>query len=343
VFLFQRIIIRWSLPVDNRRRIVYNACMDLETVIREHIIVGNGAGWQKVQCKVCDDHGRKGKRGGFLFETDRVAYSCFNCGHKAVFDGRSNKRLSKPMVDLLVAIGVTDQEIQNFNMSLVGNKTVVVKDAFKFPEPTDMPDVFYPIGDDPMSEIALDYIDNRKLPQYDYYLCEKTTNPAFKFWYKRLIIPIYFRDDLIGWQGRTLFDAKRKYMSKFTTSGGTIFNADEIHKYEDKPLFITEGIFDAMLLGGIAVFSNAMTTKQIKWINMSPREKVVVPDKDKASFNLITAAVNNNWSVSTPDIGSCKDINDAVVKYGRLYTLNQVYNSISSGNQALTKGKIYCE
>jgi DNA primase len=52
------------------------------------------------------------------------------------------------------------------------------------------------------------------------------------------------------------------------------------------------------------------------------KEVIVVPDQDRAGIELIERAVELGWSVSIPNWGpDVKDVNDAVVKFGKLATL----------------------
>jgi len=52
------------------------------------------------------------------------------------------------------------------------------------------------------------------------------------------------------------------------------------------------------------------------------REVIVVPDQDEAGMKLVDRAVELGWSVSMPDWGDAvKDVNDAVIEYGRLGAL----------------------
>jgi DNA primase len=49
---------------------------------------------------------------------------------------------------------------------------------------------------------------------------------------------------------------------------------------------------------------------------------IVVPDRDQAGKKLIDRAVEAGWSVSFPVWQeTCKDINEAVVKHGKLFVL----------------------
>jgi hypothetical protein len=54
----------------------------------------------------------------------------------------------------------------------------------------------------------------------------------------------------------------------------------------------------------------------------------VVPDQDPAGVALIDRAVELGWAVSIPDWpAGCKDVNDAVIKLGRLATLLTIMQS----------------
>jgi DNA primase len=82
-----------------------------------------------------------------------------------------------------------------------------------------------------------------------------------------------------------------------------------------------EGIFDALSIGGLAVMHNDISDAQARLIRGLGREITVVPDQDKAGLELIDRAVELGWAVSIPSWEDCKDVNDAVKKYGRLGTL----------------------
>jgi len=53
-----------------------------------------------------------------------------------------------------------------------------------------------------------------------------------------------------------------------------------------------------------------------------------VPDQDRAGLELIDRAVELGWSVSIPDWpADVKDVNDAVIKFGKLATLLTIMQS----------------
>jgi DNA primase len=83
-----------------------------------------------------------------------------------------------------------------------------------------------------------------------------------------------------------------------------------------------EGIFDALSIGGLAVMHNTISNTQARLIRSLGREVTVVPDQDTAGVELIDRAVELGWAVSIPEWpAGCKDVNDAVIKLGRLGAL----------------------
>jgi DNA primase len=85
---------------------------------------------------------------------------------------------------------------------------------------------------------------------------------------------------------------------------------------------VVEGIFDALSISGLAVMHNTVSDAQARVIRSLGKDVIVVPDQDTAGLELIDRAVELGWSVSIPEWHpDVKDVNDAVIKYGRLGTL----------------------
>jgi DNA primase len=86
-------------------------------------------------------------------------------------------------------------------------------------------------------------------------------------------------------------------------------------------VIVTEGIFDSLSIGGLALMHNTVSDAQARLIRTLGKEITVVPDQDKPGMELIDRAIELGWAVSIPKWENCKDVNDAVIKYGRLGTL----------------------
>jgi DNA primase len=175
---------------------------------------------------------------------------------------------------------------------------------------------------------------------YPFYISE----PSNKNWFGRLIIPFYKDNKLIFYQGRDLSGlAQRRYLSPSIDRERVLYGYENLDTNVDEPLYIVEGFFDAFLLNGIALFGNHLYDPQIKWLNQSRRQKVIIPDRYGDGDRLAKQAIELGWSVSTPDAPGCKDVSDIVKKYGMLYTLKTIYDNTAEGFAASTKVSMYCK
>lgn len=332
----------------------------LEQVIRSHIPLSprpNGRGFFPVLCKVCGDHGRKGKRAGFKFEGDGVGYHCFNCGHGAAFEPIRHKTMPKDMTIVLEAFGVdridwepvlyTSLVAQNDGTERTRRKKLITEIE---PKSLEFPPFFYPLTNDPNDEWAqysIEYLAGRKVDwkSQPFYLVRRDKDHKENAkWYGRLIIPNYKDGKLIFWQGRDLTDLHTsKYLHQSTAKELVLSNYSFVGQYGEEPLYVVEGWFDAYHTGGVAVFGNELTEAQTQWLNMTGRPKVVIPDRKGDGHLLAEAALKLGWSVAFPDIGSCKDVDEAVRKYGLLYTMSTIRENTLSGFAAEARVGIYCE
>jgi hypothetical protein len=71
--------------------------------------------------------------------------------------------------------------------------------------------------------------------------------------------------------------------------------------------------------------------KQAMLINKLGMTPVLVPDRDVDGLRSIEQALANKWKVSLPNWHQdIKDANDAVRKYGRLWTLKSIIDGIET-------------
>jgi len=325
----------------------------LEEVIRNHVRLGrpNGQGWHSVVCPC--DHGRKGPRAAFKFENGVVGYNCFNCGLAAVFNPLENKSMPKKMQLVLEQFKIPKEDWQGvlFAALAAGEQPTIVKQQVDIePKEIEFPDFFYPLAgndNDEWDVCAREYLAFERAINYKdhtFYLSKRTIDPKSKQWYGRLIIPFYKDKKLIFYQGRDVSTQRvKKYLSPDVARENVLYGYEFITEDNDAPLFIVEGWFDAFLLKGVAVLGDRMTPNQVKWINQSRRKKVVVPDRYGDGWRLAEQALELGWSVSTPDTPGCKDVTDAVVKYGMLYTLSAIKEGTHEGFAAATRVMVYCQ
>jgi DNA primase len=87
-----------------------------------------------------------------------------------------------------------------------------------------------------------------------------------------------------------------------------------------------------MSVNGVAVLGSDCSEPQAEIIDGLAREVIVVADRDRAGAKLINDAIEYGWSVSFPVWQeTCKDINEAVVKYGRLFVIKSILDSKETG------------
>lgn len=326
----------------------------LEDIIRQYVKIparANGQGFYSVLCKVCHDHGRKGLRAGFKFDGNAVGYNCFNCGHTAVYDPAEDQYMPNKMKTVLSAFGIPEVEWRKVLLNQPESVISSRKQLLESIEPPTIPMLSIATklanDDNEISQYAIEYLHGRGIDwtTYPFYIVNTLTDhPDAKRWYGRLIIPVYKDNRLVFYQGRDLSDTlPKKYLSPNVSRENIIYGYDKLKSDESTPLYITEGWFDAQVIDGISVFHHKLTPNQIRWINQSPREKVVIPDRYGDGHLLAQQAIRQGWCVSYPDIGSCNDVSAAVQKYGLLYTLRSIHDNTCSGFAAESRLYIYCE
>jgi hypothetical protein len=162
---------------------------------------------------------------------------------------------------------------------------------------------------------VLEYLANRNiyLDDYAFYWTPKI---GFS---NRVIIPFYHDKVIVGYTARAIGDAKPKYISE--QQPGYVFNLDSQH--DDREfVIVSEGPFDAISINGCALLGAEIKDSQNWLLKQLGKEIVLVPDRDHEGPRTVEQAIEFGWSVSMPDWPpGVKDINDAVVKLGRLATL----------------------
>jgi hypothetical protein len=109
------------------------------------------------------------------------------------------------------------------------------------------------------------YLEKRKLNSNNYYYAERfkewtnSLRPTFDFVGKdepRIIIPLFYQNTLVGFQGRALGSNKVKYITiMLTDDAPKIYGLDEIKK--DTTVYITEGPFDSTFISNAIALCGA--------------------------------------------------------------------------------------
>lgn len=332
--------------------------ISLENIIHKYVMLStrpSSKGWWTVKCAVCNDYK---KRGGFVFQSDVTTYHCFNCQHKAKHDPYQYG-ISENMQIVLDRFNVPEDEYKQvvFNSLKLRNDGVSSPTKAVQTDPDTklvkikLPDPFILLEDaqDVWGIVAREYLEHDRgvdPSSYPFYILDevKRDKRFEKKWRGRLIIPYFRNKDLVWYQGRDLRPkSNMRYLNAETESECILSNYEMLHERTDKPIYIVEGFFDAISIDGIAIFGNNLKAGQIKMLERSPRPKVYVPDLSGDGDSGARQALKLGWSVSVPDIGSAKDMNEAVLRYGKLYVLKSLKEFTMSGEHALIRVNLLCK
>jgi DNA primase len=78
----------------------------------------------------------------------------------------------------------------------------------------------------------------------------------------------------------------------------------------------------------LAVMHKSINDSHVRLIRSLGKEITVVPDQDLAGLDLVDRAVELGWAVSMPNWpADIKDVNDAVIRWGRLTTLLTIFEA----------------
>ena len=277
------------------------------------------SGWISFNAPCCDD---KRQRGGFIVNAgDAVSYHCFNCGFKCSW--QPGRHISQKMNKFMRDLNMPDDVISQLRLEalrLDDNNTTEIRSIIPKFDSRALPIDSVPIIgllDNPPDKLVpiLEYMVNRKLfpEDFSFYWTPKV---GFS---NRLIIPFLYKGDVVGWTARAANDAKPKYLSE--QQPGYVFNLDS--QQDDREfVIVSEGPFDALSINGCALLGAEIKDSQNWLLKQLNKELILVPDRDHEGPRTVEQAIEFGWSVSMPEWpDDVKDINDAVVKLGKLATL----------------------
>ncbi len=292
------------------------------------------SGWVSFNAPCCVHNGTGADtrmRGGVKEEGDTVSYHCFNCGFKASW--QPGRNVSYKLKQLLGWMSVPDDVITKLSLEVLKvNEGIEVQQRL-----IDLP-TFDEVQLPPDSIKITDGLDNQKVNTIQEYLSQRQLylNLGYDFYWSsalgyrdRFVIPFYYEGKIVGWTARTVTaDKKPKYITE--SQPGFVFNLDE-QRPQKVFCIVVEGPIDAMHIDGVALMRAEINDQQAMLIDRLNRETIVLPDRDNTGAGLVEQAISRGWSVSMPEWSpDIKDVNDAVLKYGRLYTLYSIVAAAES-------------
>jgi hypothetical protein len=314
------------------------------------------SGWISFNAPCCVHNGEtqdKKKRGGIMTSADgTLSYHCFNCGYKASYI--LGRRLTQKMRTLMSYIGIPDDTVRKLAIEAMRHEesdTKYEKKKFVNFKTKDLPkdtmkletwlEKYKTLKNEQQTNIdnLLTYLTSRGIGAdwYDFMYSPNT------FWdvNKRLLIPFYWRGDIVGFTGR-MFEESDKVKYYTDVQPGYVFNMDA-QDWTRKFVIVTEGPFDAITISGVSILGSEINDIQRDLIDGLNRQVIVVPDRDAPGEKLINQALEFGWSVAFPEWGEdVDDVADAVLKYGRLFTIQSILKTTESNKFKIDlKRKMY--
>jgi hypothetical protein len=317
------------------------------------------SGWTSFNAPCCVYNGEsqdKKKRGGIMTTADgTLSYHCFNCGYKANYT--IGRKLNFKMRQFMGWLGISEETIRKLAIEAMRYEeagTTVQKKRFVDFKKKTLPKNAHRLDYWLEKYVAQDLTDTQynKIDQLLNYLKSRGVEPNwYDFYYspdqtadfhRRVIVPFYWRGDLVGYTGR-IFDTRNKEIKYWTeTQPGYVFNMDA-QDWSRKFVIVTEGPFDALTISGVSILGSEVNDIQRELIDGLGRKVIVVPDRDAPGQKLIDQALEFGWSVAFPEWGvGVDDVADAVLKYGRLFVLQSILKTTESNKLKIDlKRKMY--
>lgn len=296
-------------------------------------------GWTSFNAMCCHHRGHrpdKRMRGGIKKEDNVQVYHCFNCQYSCKFE--LGKAVPPKTKQLLRWCGLDDLQINAISLNSIKNRDLMDFSSANKPEfkkvsfnEFKLPDGELIDQDNPNHGPFVKYLVDRRIDPSKYPFMV-TPNESGRMG-NRIIIPFTFEGKIIGCTSRFLDDKKPKYLNEHPP--GYLFGYD-LQKPEWSVCIVTEGIFDAISIDGCALGTSTINTEQRALLYKLRRNIIVVPDQDTTGLELCNQALDLGFKVSLPNWGyfsntkRIKDVNDAVIKYGKLPTILSILQSATT-------------
>ena len=349
---------------------MFNAVQDYTLSILPSKRRRSQSGWISFNAVCCHHNGDSADtrgRGGVITNPDGgVSWHCFNCGFKTSY--QPGRPLSFKFRKLLNWLGADPTEVKRLVIEAIRVKELIRPEDIRAPEEEI---VFEARGLPQEAQSFLALAEFYKLAEYQstpklftdavhYALDRKIDTIKYDLYWTpeiehklnhRVIVPFVYKGQTVGYTARATVDGiKPKYHSNHPAN--FVFNMD--HQLPtSKFVLVTEGPFDAMSVDGVSVQTNEISEQQAEIIEGLGREVIYVPDFDQhlnkqgravwPGLAAVEQAIEYGWSVSFPVWReTCKDVNAAVIKYGKLFVMKAILEGKESNSLKikLIAGKI---
>jgi hypothetical protein len=208
------------------------------------------------RCPICGDSKKnKNKARAYIYPIkNNTNFKCHNCGSSLSFnnflkdvDPQLHKQYS----------------LEKFKSGFTGKNFVVDEPEFVFDKPKFIQRIILPLCSE--VEIASTYLRNRGIDPTKFHFAEDFGEFVRSFKgmdhqnlrkEPRIVIPIYYKKNLIGFQGRALDSKSIKYITIMLEDGAPkIYGLDTIN--QKLPVYVVEGPFDSTFINNSVALCGA--------------------------------------------------------------------------------------
>ena len=290
------------------------------------------------RCPICGDSQRnKNKARGYLYSVkSNTNFKCHNCGSSLSFN------------NFLKELDTTlhkQYTLEKFKEGHTGRNFVVEEPTFEFTKPVFQTKLDLPKA----SEVpaAKEYLEKRKLNPQKFYYTDKFkewtnsqiyTFPDTQYDEPRIVIPLYYKQQFIGYQGRSLGLSKIKYITiMLDDNAPKIYGLDDVNKEET--VYVTEGPFDSTFISNAIAMCGADADLS-KWGIRNPVWIYDNEPRNREILSRISRVIGSGQKVVIwPSSIREKDINDMVLS--GLNVMDVLKSNTYSGLEAQVKFNIW--
>ena len=264
------------------------------------------------RCPICGDSKKnKSKTRGYLYAVKaNTNFKCHNCG--------ASMSLNNFLKQVDPAIH-KQYTLEKFKSGHTGRNFITDEPDFKFEAPKFKKKLKLPKASE--NPRASGYLTARKLDTSQFYYAKnfkkfvnslKPTFDSEKYDEDRIIIPLYYEKNLIGFQGRCIDSSPVKYITVMLDDDAPkIYGLDNIRR--DAPVYITEGPFDSTFIRNAIAMCGADADIS-RWGISNPVWIYDNEPRNREITNRISKTIDSGQSVVIwPNGIDDKDINDMVM------------------------------
>jgi hypothetical protein len=263
------------------------------------------------RCPICGDS-KKNKsraRGYFYSVKNNTNYKCHNCG------------VNISLNNFLKSFDSTLHKeycLEKYSSGFTGKNFTAETPKFDFKKPKFKAKLNLPKASE--NSQANEYLKNRKLDPSKFYYAEKFkkwTNTliqtfdskSLKYEEPRIVIPLYYKKELIGFQGRAIYSSGVKYITiMLDDDAPKIYGYDDVNL--DFPVYVLEGPFDSTFIQN----SVAMCGSDLNSTNLNISRPIYVYDNEPRNkeihARMISRIESGNTIVIWPNSIQEKDANE---------------------------------